>query len=101
MSGQYGSSKHQSVLKTDEGLPEVMRKDFMANRRIPKSNFMTITLCCWRPKVKRYRQLLQKSRSRVTKEMDLQKFLYRQRVCLTAVLGLLTRRQSIFVDRFS
>lgn len=33
--------------------------------------------------------------------MDLQKFLQRQRVTMTAVIGLLSRRQSIFVDKFS
>ena len=33
--------------------------------------------------------------------MDLQKFIYRQRVAMTALIGLLNRRQTIFVDKFS
>ena len=44
---------------------------------------------------------MKKADSHIEKEMDLQKFLQRQRVTMTAILGLLDRRQSIFVDRFS
>ena len=33
--------------------------------------------------------------------MDLQKFLHRQRVLVTSLLGMLKSRQTIFVDKFS
>ena len=45
--------------------------------------------------------MLNKSQSRLEKEMDLQKFIHRQRVFITAVLGLLSGRQSAFVDKYS
>ena len=35
------------------------------------------------------------------KELDLQKFIHRQRVFTTAILGLLSRTQSKFVDKMS
>ena len=40
----------------------------------------------------RYKWYLRKSQSTVTKEMDLRKFLTRQRVMTTAILGLLSGR---------
>ena len=33
--------------------------------------------------------------------MDLQKFIQRQRVTLTAIIGILSQRQSVFVDKMS
>ena len=50
---------------------------------------------------KRYRRFMNKSRSRVSKELDFQKFILRQRVNTTAVLGLLSSRQSFFVDKMA
>ena len=50
---------------------------------------------------KRYRRFMNKSRSRVSKELDFQKFILRQRVNTTAVLGLLSCRQSFFVDKMA
>ena len=44
---------------------------------------------------------MRKANSRLAKEMDLQKFLHRQRVSITALLSLLKGRQSSFVDKFS
>ena len=50
---------------------------------------------------KNYQKLLKKSQSTLIKELDLQKFLYRQRLQTTAILGLLNGRQSFFVDKMS
>ena len=47
----------------------------------------------------KYRQMLRKSNSQLNKEMDLKKFLVRQRLQTTAVLALLTGRQSFIVDK--
>lgn len=44
---------------------------------------------------------MRKANSRLAKEMDLQKFLHRQRIFITSLLGLLKSRQSSFVDKFS
>ena len=49
----------------------------------------------------RYKWYLRKSQSTVTKEMDLRKFLTRQRVATTAMMGLLSGRQSIFVSKMA
>ena len=45
--------------------------------------------------------MVNKSSSRLTKELDLQKFLHRQRVLVASLLGLLKGRQSSFVDYYS
>ena len=45
--------------------------------------------------------MLDKSSSRLSKELDLQKFLHRQRVLVVSLLGLLKSRQSSFVDSYS
>ena len=45
--------------------------------------------------------MLIKSQSTLNKELDLRKFIYRQRLQTTAILGLLTGRQSFFVDKMS
>ena len=37
----------------------------------------------------------------MNKELDLQKFIYRQRVQTNALIGLLTGRQNVFVDKMS
>ena len=45
--------------------------------------------------------MINKSTARLSKELDLQKFLHRQRVLVVTLLGLLTGRQKNFVDSFS
>ena len=45
--------------------------------------------------------MINKSTSRLSKELDLQKFLHRQRVLVVSLLGLLKGRQSSFVDYYS
>jgi len=42
-----------------------------------------------------------KSHSRISKELDLQKFIHRQRVFITAILSLMSGRQKQFIDKFS
>ena len=56
------------------------------------------TLCC---RNTRYQKLIQKSQSSITKELDLRKFIYRQRLQSVAILGILSGRQSLFVDKMS
>lgn len=89
-------------LSNKQFLTEQLRRDFQVNRRIPAQNWCINKInICNRSKSRHYRMLIKKSQSRIAKEMDLQKFLQRQRVTMTAVIGLLSRRQSIFVDKFS
>ena len=44
---------------------------------------------------------MNKANAMLEKELDLRKFIYRQRLQTTAILGLLSGRQSFFVDRMS
>ena len=45
--------------------------------------------------------MLQKSQSVITKELDLQKFIHRQRVLMATNIALLNGGQKSFVDLFS
>ena len=45
--------------------------------------------------------MLIKSKLRLAKEMDMQKFLHRQRVLVTSLLSILKGPQIAFVDKFS
>lgn len=45
--------------------------------------------------------MMNKAKSRIDKELDLRKFIHRQRLQATAMLGLLNGRQSLFVDKMS
>ena len=45
--------------------------------------------------------MMLKSESSLAKELDLRKFIYRQRLQTTAILGLLSGGQSFFVDKMS
>ena len=86
----------------DENLAETMRRDFNYSTKISKRSCLLISCSKYcSSKSKRYAQLLKRSETRMDAEMDLQKFLYRQRVAMTALIGLLNRRQAIFVDKFS
>ena len=44
---------------------------------------------------------MKKSNDRLMKEMDLKKFITRQRLATTALLGLLTGQQTFFIDKMS
>ena len=45
--------------------------------------------------------MVSKSNSKITKELDLRKFILRQRLQTIAILGLLNGRQSLFADKMS
>ena len=45
--------------------------------------------------------MLRQSKTTIQKELDLQKYIHRQRVFITALIGLLKPRQNQFVDKFS
>ena len=47
------------------------------------------------------RKQLKKSLIQIDKELDLKKFLYRSRINVASLLGLLTSKQSAFVDKMS
>ena len=45
--------------------------------------------------------MLSKAHSRISKELDLQKFIHRQRVFITATLSLLNGNQKSYADKYS
>ena len=60
----------------------------------------------WYRLIQRYRQpkrhkILEKSQLRITKELDLVKFVQRMRTLISGTMGLLTPQQRLFVDEFS
>mmetsp|Transcript_34452 Transcript_34452/g.42513 ORF Transcript_34452/g.42513 Transcript_34452/m.42513 type:complete len:173 (+) Transcript_34452:541-1059(+) len=64
---------------------------------IKKLSFYAVACFCNRD----YKRMVTKSRSSITKELDLRKFLIRQRISMVALMGLLKGRQSFFVDKMS
>ena len=50
---------------------------------------------------KEYKKKVVKSNNKLEKEMDLRKFIHRQRVFTTAIIGLLSGPQSLFVNKMS
>ena len=65
--------------KSNETLFDKIKNEFLASEKIPKLGyFMTNCFCCfnWRES-RKYHQIINKSRSRLAKEMDMQKFLHR------------------------
>ena len=65
---------------------------------------MSVFRRCFREKnnrVRKFSQLMKSSQSYLNQEMDLQKFIFRQRVHTTAILALLKGKQSVFVDKMS
>ena len=81
----------------NETLLQAMRKEFSLTKTIQRMSFYAANFLCDR----NYKRLLLKSRSALTKELDLKKFIIRQRLQTTAILGLLTGQQSFFVDKMS
>ena len=66
--------------------------------------YLGVKFKCCRKRAQRsdmYKLMMRKASSRIAKEMDLQKFLFRQRIFITSLLSLLKSRQSYFVDKYS
>ena len=62
-----------------------------------KVSFYIVNLFCDRT----YKKKMLKSKHKLEKELDLRKFIHRQRVYTTAVIGLLTGSQSLFVNKMA
>ena len=60
-------------------------------------SFYLINLFCDR----KYKKKMLKSKHKLEKELDLRKFVHRQRVFTTAAIGLLTGAQSLFVNKMA
>ena len=78
-------------------LLESIYAEFMFVTSIKKISFYVANLFC----DKAYKKKMVKSHSRLTKELDLRKFMHRQRVFTTAAIGLLSGPQSLFVNKMS
>ena len=91
----------------DKQILSHIKRNFQKMKKIDKQGFFIYllnALCCFcrkHSKAHRYNWWLNKSQSSITKEMDLRKFIFRQRLTTNAMLGLLSGRQSFFVDKMS
>ena len=56
---------------------------------------------CKNERLKKYKKVMMRSQSKLMKELDLQKFIFRQRLQTTAILALLKGRQCFIVDKMS
>lgn len=94
------NSKFESKSQKDKAkltLLESIYAEFMFVTSIENMSFYLVNLLC----DKAYKKKMFKSHNRLTKELDLRKFIHRQRVFTTAVIGLLSGPQSRFVDKMS
>ena len=71
--------------------------EFLIIEPISKISFYLVNLFCDRE----YKKKVVKSNNKLEKEMDLRKFIHRQRVFTTAIIGLLSGPQSLFVNKMS
>ena len=86
-----------------------LRRNFAALKTINPLHYLKFacgSCCCLFRSARRsvsyqFGQLLKKADSSVNKELDLKKFLVRQRIQSTSLLGLLSGRQTYFVDKMS
>ena len=65
-----------------------IKNDFQQYKPIKRIGILSQIFFCRR----NYRKMMNKAKSALDKELDLQKFIYRQRLQTTAILGLLTGR---------
>ena len=69
--------------------------------------FYSLHRCCFckysrhNNNLKKYKRIMQKSQNFIKKELDLQKFIFRQRLQTTAILTMLQGRQLSIVDKMS
>lgn len=68
-----------------------IRQDFKVTKTIKKLTFYVANLCC-NKKNRHYKKMMFAAKSKVDKELDLRKFIHRQRLGTTALLGLLDGR---------
>ena len=79
---------------------ESINRDFSQIKKLQLKEFFTSLLDRIKCNLKN-KKLLRKSLTQIDKELDLKKFLHRSRVTFASLLGLLTSKQSAFVDRMS
>ena len=91
------SCNPEKTTKDDLAVAETIIRDFSLQRSIEKLGFYATNLLC----KKSYKKKMVKAHSKLEKELDLQKFIHRQRLWTTSMLGLLTGRQSLFVNKMS
>ena len=81
-------------------LKELM-ENFKSLKRIKPVQFFTYFCCCWKRERKEYHSKLRQAQKVLVRELDLERFLRRQRMQTTAILGLLNRTQIMYATRMS
>ena len=74
-------------------------------KHVPNISFLRVAwfnfCCCKQRQIARYKQMLDRAESHLTRETDLRLFVRRQRFLVMGVLGLLSKRQRTFLARSS
>ena len=92
------SIKDEKELKRKE-LQENMQWDFAHAAYIPRESFFRAYL--GKPRVERYTKMLNKADTAIIKELDLIKFLQRQRLTTFNLLATMNARQSFIADKMA
>ena len=94
----YSSLTGKSDTKRDRlAIFERMMREFKIRERIKRLSFFSANFLCKR----NYKTQIIKSHSKMMKELDLQKFIHRQRLLTTSLIGLLDGKQTVFVNKMS
>ena len=84
----YITKSFKSKTYNAEDLIEDIKKDFQKYKPIKRIGFWPQKIFCRN----NYSKMINKAQSKLDKELDLRKFIYRQRLQTTAILGLLNGR---------
>ena len=76
-------------------------KSLQKTVKIAHMSWLRFCLCRYSEQRQMHRKALFQAQSKLDKEMDLKKFITRQRLQTTAFLALLTGKQSFFIDKLS
>ena len=68
---------------------------------IPRMRFLTYFFCCRQNARKKFKGKLRQASQRLDRELDLERFIKRQRMLTTAVLGLLNRNQVFYASKMT
>ena len=93
----YTKSEKLNRQMSDDTQVDDIKVDFQKYKSIKRISICNKQIFCR----SNYRKMMNKASSMLNKELDLRKFIYRQRVQTTAILGLLSGRQTFFVDKMS
>ena len=97
----FRSSKHFVKEKNTSVQTSRLKWAFKRTGSVPTMNYLFFCLCCCSRKRVSHRRKLDQAASQIEKELDLSKFIERQRLHSTALAALLSARQSFCPSKMS